>query len=279
MCYRKPEILKDRDLSGELKDVWNAVQALRDRQRAENQTQENLVLYTEFGPDSAPHYEQSAQSPLSQENYHHQQQRDTVIQYGSTNQSAIKASEQGSVRAEKCDPMKDVETISCETENMRISPTEPPTDTTESTMDTQPSLPSEQPPPTVGSAHPLTNATSVIVSNTNTPVNNNNSISYHIASPPAAAPPQQPNKKENSNNHLHFFPKFRSSSKHSHGDNHDKKEEDHGKKENKKGLNFFRRKSSPKNEKTDTKLESHDNNTINKHEVQSETNGKEASDK
>lgn len=65
---RKPEILKDRDLSGELKDVWSAVQAIRNKERVENiiNTTENLVVYTEFGPRS-PSYEQSAMiTPPSQ---------------------------------------------------------------------------------------------------------------------------------------------------------------------------------------------------------------------
>ncbi|XP_055606521.1 AAC-rich mRNA clone AAC11 protein [Uranotaenia lowii] len=69
---RKPEILKDRDLSGELKDVWNAVQACRDKGRVDSGPPENLVVYTEFGPDSAPSYEQQQQ--LQQQQYHQQQQ-------------------------------------------------------------------------------------------------------------------------------------------------------------------------------------------------------------
>jgi hypothetical protein len=66
---RKPEVLKDRDLSGELKDVWNAVQSMREKQKFEgghNMTSDNLVVYTEFGPPppaldqpAAPNYEQS----------------------------------------------------------------------------------------------------------------------------------------------------------------------------------------------------------------------------
>ncbi|XP_063701539.1 probable serine/threonine-protein kinase dyrk1 isoform X2 [Culicoides brevitarsis] len=113
---RHPEILKDRDLSGELKDVWNAVQALRDKQRAENHyaTQENLVLYTEFGPESAPPMYQ--QQPQQQ-----QQQRETVIQY--SGQSAITTTTNDDAAS-----IKDhMEKISSETENMRISPTESPT--------------------------------------------------------------------------------------------------------------------------------------------------------
>lgn len=51
MCRRKPEILKDRDLAGELKDVWSAVQNFRDKEKAGIS---DIVVYTEFGPDSAP---------------------------------------------------------------------------------------------------------------------------------------------------------------------------------------------------------------------------------
>lgn len=38
--YRNAVILKDRDISGELKDVWNAVQAQRDREREEQMLQQ-----------------------------------------------------------------------------------------------------------------------------------------------------------------------------------------------------------------------------------------------
>lgn len=40
MYYRNAVILKDRDISGELKDVWNAVQAQRDREREEQMLQQ-----------------------------------------------------------------------------------------------------------------------------------------------------------------------------------------------------------------------------------------------
>ncbi|GAB0100331.1 uncharacterized protein DMENIID0001_163560 [Sergentomyia squamirostris] len=62
---RKPMVLKDRDLSGELKDVWGAVQAKRDIEReasfqeqcaAAGTSESNLVVYTELGPESAPNY-------------------------------------------------------------------------------------------------------------------------------------------------------------------------------------------------------------------------------
>uniref|UniRef100_A0A182WC00 PIH1 N-terminal domain-containing protein n=1 Tax=Anopheles minimus TaxID=112268 RepID=A0A182WC00_9DIPT len=74
---RKPEILKDRDLSGELKDVWSAVQACRDKGRSDNGPPENLVVYTEFGPDSAPSYEQTIQQHQQQQ----QQQQHHQLQY------------------------------------------------------------------------------------------------------------------------------------------------------------------------------------------------------
>lgn len=47
---RKPEILKDKDLAGELKDVWSAVQNFRDKEKA---GVSDIVVYTEFGPESA----------------------------------------------------------------------------------------------------------------------------------------------------------------------------------------------------------------------------------
>ncbi|XP_062553308.1 myb-like protein AA [Armigeres subalbatus] len=86
---RKPEILKDRDLSGELKDVWSAVQACRDKGRVDSGPPENLVVYTEFGPDTAPSYEQSQQQQLHQQRHqpqqphlHYQQQDDFQIRLG-----------------------------------------------------------------------------------------------------------------------------------------------------------------------------------------------------
>lgn len=46
MCvYRNAVILKDRDISGELKDVWNAVQAQRDREREEQLLQQRHQQY------------------------------------------------------------------------------------------------------------------------------------------------------------------------------------------------------------------------------------------
>lgn len=53
LLRRKPEILKDRDLAGELKDVWTAVQNFRDKEKAFSSGGQDIVVYTEFGPDSA----------------------------------------------------------------------------------------------------------------------------------------------------------------------------------------------------------------------------------
>ena len=52
---KKPQILKDRDLTGELKDIWSAVQNFRDKEKA---GVSDIVVYTEFGPESS-----SASSP------------------------------------------------------------------------------------------------------------------------------------------------------------------------------------------------------------------------
>lgn len=47
---KRPQILKDRDLTGELKDIWSAVQNFRDKEKA---GVSEIVVYTEFGPESA----------------------------------------------------------------------------------------------------------------------------------------------------------------------------------------------------------------------------------
>jgi hypothetical protein len=47
---KKPQILKDRDLTGELKDIWSAVQNFRDKEKA---GVSDIVVYTEFGPESS----------------------------------------------------------------------------------------------------------------------------------------------------------------------------------------------------------------------------------
>lgn len=57
--FRQPEVLKDRDLSGELKNIWGAVQAKREKEREQfmfstGKHNPNLVVYTELGPETAP---------------------------------------------------------------------------------------------------------------------------------------------------------------------------------------------------------------------------------
>lgn len=50
-------MLKDRDLSGELKNIWGAVQAKRETEREQFMTGKhnpNLVVYTELGPETSP---------------------------------------------------------------------------------------------------------------------------------------------------------------------------------------------------------------------------------
>lgn len=47
--FRKPEILKDRDLTGELKEIWSSVQNFRDKEKA---GMSDIVVYTDFGPES-----------------------------------------------------------------------------------------------------------------------------------------------------------------------------------------------------------------------------------
>ncbi|KAG5681969.1 hypothetical protein PVAND_011368 [Polypedilum vanderplanki] len=47
---KKPEILKDRDIQGELKDIWTAVQNFREKEKS---GASDIVVYTEFGPESA----------------------------------------------------------------------------------------------------------------------------------------------------------------------------------------------------------------------------------
>lgn len=61
---RESEVLKDRDLSGELKDIWSAVQAKREREKEgpasyaapsyeNHMATQSQVIYTEFGPDTS----------------------------------------------------------------------------------------------------------------------------------------------------------------------------------------------------------------------------------
>lgn len=85
------EVLKDRDLSGELKDIWGAVQAKRLREKDSAPSYESYLasqnqIYIDFDPSDVPPYQsdktydnyQSTQQSLSQQQQqqsHHQQQQ------------------------------------------------------------------------------------------------------------------------------------------------------------------------------------------------------------
>lgn len=52
--HRDAEVLKDRDLSGELKDIWGAVQAKREREKEPNYgNYPQNDIYIEFGPETS----------------------------------------------------------------------------------------------------------------------------------------------------------------------------------------------------------------------------------
>lgn len=56
--HRDAEVLKDRDLSGELKDIWGAVQAKRLREKDAAPSYENYLatqnqIYIDFGPETS----------------------------------------------------------------------------------------------------------------------------------------------------------------------------------------------------------------------------------
>lgn len=71
---KKPQILKDRDLTGELKDIWSAVQNFRDKEKA---GVSDIVVYTEFGPESAasPPLRPSIDIFAPSDHSHHSQQQ------------------------------------------------------------------------------------------------------------------------------------------------------------------------------------------------------------
>lgn len=89
--YREAEVLKDRDLSGELKDIWGAVQAQREREKDGPSTDttaapsyenylaaQKQVTYIEFGPDFAA--EQAAQVMPNETPYQTQQSTQPIQQ-------------------------------------------------------------------------------------------------------------------------------------------------------------------------------------------------------
>lgn len=226
---RKPEILKDRDLSGELKDVWSAVQACRDKGRVDSGPPENLVVYTEFGPETAPSYEQSQhqqqqfphqhyQQPFGGEpfhqfqNHHHQQQpqqqQQQQPQSAITDSSDANTSEQHPDVPDCGGPVNDLhhalDELCQETDGLKIAGTAAKSNgltlpTTSST--TSPSNSAESSPAT----SPSNNAAPV----ESNPVPANLATSPTSPTPTPAAAPATPQKE--SKNTSHFFPMFRSS--------------------------------------------------------------------
>jgi hypothetical protein len=54
-------------LAGELKDVWTAVQNFRDKEKAFSSGGQDIVVYTEFGPDSGQRNETNNGNPVKSE--------------------------------------------------------------------------------------------------------------------------------------------------------------------------------------------------------------------
>jgi hypothetical protein len=102
LLRRKPEILKDRDLAGELKDVWTAVQNFRDKEKAFSSGGQDIVVYTEFGPDSGHRNETNNGKPVKSEIHEaskvDQQQLDTQNHVEKDNGDV-----ENVVEKEKCD--------------------------------------------------------------------------------------------------------------------------------------------------------------------------------
>uniref|UniRef100_A0A336K396 CSON008664 protein n=1 Tax=Culicoides sonorensis TaxID=179676 RepID=A0A336K396_CULSO len=256
---RHPEILKDRDLSGELKDVWNAVQTLRDRQRAENHyaTQENLVLYTEFGPETAPPMYQQQQQQQ-------QQQRESVIQY--SGQSAINTNNMHNnmqTSTNDVTSLKDhMEKISSETENMRISPTEP----TNNGASNDSNMKDEKILPLSNNPNISSSATSVIVSTGNinggqrSPTHNSkkeSTISGQHHSSSTSFLTKFISSKTSQNHHNHHQDQVDGTTNTVQHDTNNKKDTDHSQEpqqqqhqqsKHKKFLSYIRRKTGTKND-------------------------------
>lgn len=88
LISRQPVVLKDRDLSGELKNIWGAVQAKRETERehfmtGKSHNNPNLVVYTELGPETGASMSKengvaTQDVENGQENGHHQQHGDDM---------------------------------------------------------------------------------------------------------------------------------------------------------------------------------------------------------
>lgn len=72
---KKPTILKDRDLAGELKDVWHAVQAHREREKLKNQEHNPDVTHKIYHIDGPEH----EQKPPSDNNHVNEPSRNIPI--------------------------------------------------------------------------------------------------------------------------------------------------------------------------------------------------------
>lgn len=121
LLRRKPEILKDRDLAGELKDVWTAVQNFRDKEKAFSSGGQDIVVYTEFGPDSGqpihrnePNNEKPVKSEIHEASKLDQQQQqqltDTQIH------TAKDEVEENVAEKEKCEEVLAPESVESESE-------------------------------------------------------------------------------------------------------------------------------------------------------------------
>lgn len=72
VVHRDAEVLKDRDLSGELKDIWGAVQAKRLREKDSAPSYESYLasqnqVYIDFGPADAPPYQPDQLNEMQQQ--------------------------------------------------------------------------------------------------------------------------------------------------------------------------------------------------------------------
>jgi hypothetical protein len=117
---RKPEILRDRDLAGELKDVWSAVQNFRDKEKAGIS---DIVVYTEFGPESAPELKNfhqpelpSEASPVRSEIY----QADKLDQQAESQNSFEKEEEDSAADKEKSEDAAQPEKSTDESDSQTI---------------------------------------------------------------------------------------------------------------------------------------------------------------
>lgn len=93
--FRDAEVLKDRDLSGELKDIWGAVQAKREREKDPQANyfspshNSNDTIYIEFGPETSQDRRTIQQNcnNLTDDELHHLTNTALNISYDCPNQA------------------------------------------------------------------------------------------------------------------------------------------------------------------------------------------------